>query len=198
MKELNKSSRHTGRYKSGVTLVEILVAIAILVLGVLPLMKMLRDGLYGVASSGFNSKASNIGQEVIEVIKQKKWAEECPTFTSTAPLAGLSAIGPNALENPAGTYTTLTIPTTSWDDIDDFHGSVFTRRIGDKGVQFDVKIAVNYATLPALANGGLGAITQVAGPTNYKIIIASITWTGTTGTPGGPVVLRTVRSNSTR
>ncbi|MEA3506645.1 MAG: prepilin-type N-terminal cleavage/methylation domain-containing protein, partial [Elusimicrobiota bacterium] len=93
----------------GVTLVELMVAVTIILIAIIPLMSMIIQSVQGTQKLSDRTRASQLVQDMIEEIKQKQWDED---------LTGDSEVGFDlAAEDPtdAGTGQRL-----NCDDIDDY------------------------------------------------------------------------------
>lgn len=167
---------------TGVTLVEILIAIAVFAVAVLPLMKMFRDGLKGVTAFGSSAKAGEIAQEVLEDIKKKKWDGNCSVYGGTITITGGTGAGYATEKTGFGGGP-------PYNDVDDYQGTQ-AKLVG--GVTYYINITVDYVSLP---EGG--QMTRSAARTNYKLITASTTWISS-GVTQGPVILKTMRANYAR
>ncbi len=99
----NKKSR-------GVTLVELMVAVSIILIAIIPLISMIIQGVQGTQKLSDRTRASQLVQDMIEEIKQKRWDET---------LTGETEVGFDAAaEDPTGS----TGQRLNCDDIDDYIG----------------------------------------------------------------------------
>ena len=154
----------------GLTLIEIMLAITILVIAIIPLMKMLGDALRGAQTFGDISIATQLAQDLMEEIKSKKWDETTPYDGGASP--GGSAIGPDGGETPA-----------TYDDIDDYHDPINPYDTIDN--KFSRTVEVEYVNVP---DGGIITTSGVA--TDFKRITITIEWPN-----HKPLVVTTVRAN---
>ena len=171
----------------GVTLVELMLALAIILLVIAPLVKALYQGMKGSVRFGETNKAIQLAQELTEEIKQKKWDE-------TTPIGGGAATTPSAIGIDGGETAGNK---TTYDDIDDYNGLVEHPPKDINNVEipnsshFTRTVTVAYVNI-LMANPPAVNLVQISGATtNYKQITVTITWEGYTT----PVVLKTVVAN---
>ncbi len=171
----------------GVTLVELMLALAIILLVIAPLVKALYQGMKGSVRFGDTNKAIQLAQELTEEIKQKKWDE-------TTPIGGGATTTPSAIGIDGGETAGNK---TTYDDIDDYNGLVEHPPKDINNVEipntshFTRWVAVQYVNIPMANSPAVNLVQAVAGPTDYKLVTVTVTWDGYTT----PVVLKTVVAN---
>ena len=202
-------SKMAGKNTKGMTMVELMIAVTILLVVIVPLTKSLFSSLKGAMSFGDANIAVQLAQDLLEEIKQKKWDETEPVGGGQAPGPTYSAIGRDTGETNPDT-TGANAAKLTWDDIDDYNGLIeFPARDVANNViasacfptvsptitprpKFKRQVTVQYVNVP-----DTGQITVLgAGTTNYKQIIVTVDWNGRTG--GKPVTLTTLRANIKR
>lgn len=196
--------------KTGMTMVELMMAVAIILVVVVPLTRVLFKSLQGAISFGDANKAVQLAQDLMEEIKQKRWDENEPVGGGATPLP-YSAIGRDGAEvNPDtdgsnGAKIGGGVPANAWDDIDDYNGlNEFPPRDVANNViasacfptvpltpKFTRTVAVRYVNVP---DGG--QITAAGGTTDYKEIRVTVDWRGRIA--GSAVVVTTIRANIRR
>jgi prepilin-type N-terminal cleavage/methylation domain-containing protein len=60
----------------GVTLVELMIAVSIILIAIIPLMSMIIQSVQGTQKLSDRSRASQLVQDMIEEVKQKRWDED--------------------------------------------------------------------------------------------------------------------------
>ncbi|MDD5492643.1 MAG: prepilin-type N-terminal cleavage/methylation domain-containing protein [bacterium] len=188
-----------SKNKNGMTMVELMMAVAIILVVVVPLTKVLLNSMQGAMSFGDANKAVQLAQDLMEEIKQKKWDENEPAGGGQTPVGSYSAqpLGRDGVETNPDTNGDNGAKLT-WDDIDDYNGLIETpprdinNNIVPNAQKFTRRVTVQYVNVP---NGG--AITVLgAGTTDYKQIIVNVDWRGRIG--GTPVTITTIRANVKR
>ncbi|MFA5779004.1 MAG: prepilin-type N-terminal cleavage/methylation domain-containing protein [Elusimicrobiota bacterium] len=189
--------------KNGYTLVEIMIAMVVLVLGLIPLVKLIGDSLVATSDLGSRSVANELAQDLMEEIKQRKWDEGAVADGSTP--AGSRSPFPftqDATEN----WTNK----TSFDDIDDYNlGSTGNdwgwtetppRDASNAPLpqysKFTRSVRVRYMAYTTLTPT-TGRFDEVAGPTDHKQITVTVSWSSGGG-KGRSVVHSTIMSNIAR
>lgn len=180
--------------KSGYTLVEIMIAMVVLVLGLIPLVKLIGDSLIATTDLGSRSVANQLTQDLMEEIKQRKWDEDAQAngFTPGTP----SVIGLDGGGETLADKTTL-------DDIDDYNNLSNTpprnasNEVLSQYGKYTRSVTVQYMEFNDLG-GGTGEF-EVAGapPTDYKQITVTVRWTSGSG-KGRDVTHSTIMSNIAR
>jgi type II secretory pathway pseudopilin PulG len=187
--------------KTGMTMVELMMAVTIILLVVVPLTKVLFKSMQGAMSFGDANKAVQLAQDLMEEIKQKKWDENEPPGGGQTLEASYSAIGNDAGESaPAVAAAKLT-----WDDIDDYNGlrefpardsanNVIPSAMVGNTPRFKRAVIVRYVTIPD--TNPATVVPLGAGTTHYKEIIISVDWEGRL--TGSPISISSVRANVRR
>ncbi|MEW6555814.1 MAG: prepilin-type N-terminal cleavage/methylation domain-containing protein [Elusimicrobiota bacterium] len=161
-KSITRYSLPVTRY--GFTLIEVMIAVAVLVIALVPLLKFLTDSIKTTQFFGDQSKADKLAQELLEEIKGKKWDENSPPDGSPIDLANASNIGIDSGESLSNKLT--------FDDIDDYNS--YQETVLSK---FSRKVIVKYYTIPdsggemQTAGDGLGSVK-----TNYKWLQITVSW----------------------
>ena len=159
--------------KKGVTLIELLIVVALLLGGMVPLLKMIISGLQGTQKMGEITVANSLAQALIEEIKQRKWDENSPDKGVYIPTVNASdVLRYESGEDPANRYT--------FDDIDDYNGdgTGFTDEPmkDDAGIVLEEykdkyyrKVKVEYVDIPLG-----GKVTVSASKTDYKKVTVTV------------------------
>ncbi|MEW6556500.1 MAG: hypothetical protein AB1349_03995 [Elusimicrobiota bacterium] len=182
------------------TLVEIMIAVVVLVLGLIPLVKLIGDALVSTSDLGSRSVANELAQDLMEEIKQRKWDETSVlTSSTTTP----SEIGITAAEAAQGETATNK---TTFDDIDDYNvlqdaNAEHPPRDASNNTlsqysKFTRSVTVRYMTYTDLG-GGTGRFDPAGGTTNYKQIEVRVSWTSGGGKTR-EVVHQTIMANIAR
>lgn len=153
----------------GLTLIEIMLAITILLMAIIPLMKMLGDSLRGAQTFSDISIATQLAQDLMEEIKSRRWDENTPADGSETTVYSFP-LGPDGGEPP-------------YDDIDDYHNATTPYDIVDG--KYTRSVSVTYVNVP-----DAGAITPVAGTSDFKRIDITVEWPN-----NKPLQMSTVRAN---
>ena len=161
----------------GLTLIEIMLAMTILVKAIIPLMKMLGDALRGAQTFGDISIATQLAQDLMEEIKSKKWDENQPDDGSETTAYSAFPFVVDGGEPP-------------YDDIDDYNG--YSDMVDNK---FMRSVDVFYVNVP-----DSGLITGSGVPTDFKQIRITVEWPEHTTDPAtaDPLLINTVRANYRR
>lgn len=202
--------RKTAKNNKGMTMVELMMAVAIILLVVIPLTKVLLKSLQGAMSFGDANKAVQLAQDLMEEIKQKKWDENEPAGGGQTPTASYSAIGRDGAEtNPDTTGANGAkigggVPANAWDDIDDYNGLIekpardsqnniipMQMKEGLPYNKFSREVRVAYVNVPDGGN-----ISLAGGTTDYKQITVWVDWEGRVS--GSSVTVTTIRANVKR
>lgn len=149
-----------GLNQRGFSVVEVIIGIAILIVGVLPVMSLLVSTNRNQVQFDAEVTSAMAAQDLLAVIRQLKWDENSgnpPAFT-----ASRSSIGLDGGEAAAADF----------DDIDDYHA--YSDSFDSK---FRRVVQVNYVNV--VLNG---AVTAAGGPTDYKLVRVTVNW----NTPAGP------------
>lgn len=199
--------RKITKNRNGMTMVELMMAIAIIGIVVVPLTRVLFKSMRSAMSFGDANKAVQLAQDLMEEIKQKKWDENEPASGGQTPEASYSAVGRDAGETNPDT-TGANAAKLTWDDIDDYNGLVENppRDAANNVIlgacynsdplkpKFRRSVVVRYVTI---ANTNPAAITPLAaGTTHYKEIIVWVDWDGRVS--GSSVTVSSVRANVRR
>lgn len=192
------------KIKKGYTLVEIMIAMVVLVLGLIPLVKLIGDSLVATSDLGSRSVANELAQDLMEEIKQRKWDENAGVDGLTA-AASRSAILLDGGGEVANNKTTF-------DDIDDYNAlqginaehppkdasntampqySKFTRSVSVLYMNYNA-VTQKFEIAPG---GGLGAAP--GDRRDYKQIEVTVSWSSGGG-KGRSVVHQTIMSNIAR
>jgi MSHA pilin protein MshD len=142
--------------KKGFTAIEIVIATAILCVGLIPVVASFLKVSAGVSDRVVERTALLQAQGLLDEIRLLNWDE---TTTDPTVLSSYSAIGLDAGES---------LPSTGIDDVDDYNGYTDTPLPG-----YTRSVTVEYSS--AAVNGSV--ITSV-GPTNFKMVRVSVTRTG--------------------
>ncbi|MDO8734094.1 MAG: prepilin-type N-terminal cleavage/methylation domain-containing protein [Elusimicrobiota bacterium] len=113
------TARHVPLAKHGYTLVEIMIAMVVLVLGLIPLVKLIGDSLVATSDLGSRSVANELSQDLMEEIKQRKWDEGAGANGFTA--APSATLGITPAETAQGETASAPNGKTTFDDIDDYN-----------------------------------------------------------------------------
>ncbi|MFH1783662.1 MAG: hypothetical protein ABH868_02010 [bacterium] len=166
----------------GLTLIEIVLAITVLVMAVIPLMKMLGDSLRGSQTFSDISIATQLAQELMEEIKSKRWDELSSLDGSPAP-NGSWPFGPDAGEGTPAAY----------DDVDDYNTAPLAYDVVDG--KFTRTVEVIYVNVPHASDPATITPTLPLGTTSaYKRITITIDWTGKNPN-AEPLFISTIRAN---
>jgi MSHA pilin protein MshD len=191
--------------KNGITMVELMMAVTIILLVIIPLTKVLFSSMKGAMSFGDANKAVQLSQDLMEEIKQKKWDENEPVGGGQTPTP-YSALGidnstmgldgihqENAVAPPVAVWDGK----ANWDDIDDYNGLTESPPRDVRNIiipnaeKFTRRVTVRYVNVP---DGG--AITAAGGTTDYKEVVVEVDWRDRTN--GSPVRVTTIRANIKR
>ncbi len=166
-----------------------MIAMVVLVLGLIPLVKLIGDALVATSDLGSRSVANELAQDLMEEIKQRKWDEQ-------AGADGLTAAGDRSAIGLDGETANNK---TTFDDIDDYNNwqerppcdasntalpqySKFTRSVRVRYMRYDAPTQT---------------FVEDAGPTDYKRIEITVSWSSGGG-KGRSVVHSTIMSNIAR
>lgn len=190
-------SKFLTKNKTGMTIVELTMAVAIILIVVIPLTRVLFRSMKGAMSFGDANRAVQLAQDLMEEIKQKKWDENEPAGGGQTPTGSYSVIGTD-LGETAGDKTT-------YDDIDDYNGlvenppkDIANNDIPNPGFpdKFIRRVVVKYVTIPDTNPATI--VPLGIGTTHYKAIIVTVDWQGEGKVGGVPVTVSTVRANVKR
>ncbi|HAX62197.1 MAG TPA: hypothetical protein DCX95_06580 [Elusimicrobia bacterium] len=195
MKKLNCLIAQSFNRCRAYTLVEIMIAMVVLVLGLIPLVKLIGDSLVATSDLGSRSVANELAQDLLEEIKQRKWDENAGADGLTA-AGALSAIG---LDGETATNK------TTFDDIDDYNalqGANAENPPKDASntamaqySKFTRSVRVRYKTYNA--NGTFSDYGGGAPYTDYKEITVTVSWTSGGGKTR-EVIHQTIMANIAR
>ncbi len=138
----------------GFTAIELMIATAILVVGMLPLAVVIRKTSGGLVVRLEQRRVLLYAQSMVDQIRTKKWDE---TTTTPYVLSGKSAIGLDGLE-------TLTL--NDFDDIDDYNTYKDFPASG-----FSRQVSVQYATVTAAGT----VIVPWGAATDLKMVRVTVT-----------------------
>jgi len=176
---------------SGVTLIEMMVTVTVILLALVPLLRLFINANKGNQHLAQVTVAENLIQQTFDEIGRKKWDENCPSPGEYIPTASASA-------PPAGEHDPWTVDTvggveisgdkTTFDDMDDYSTIVndTPRDLSGKIIPgyeaFRITVEACYVSNP---KDGLPAYS--ATKQDFKKITVSVTWKGG-GTVGGGTV----------
>ncbi len=164
--------------RTGMTLVEMAIATAILTVAVLPLFFLLNRSIKEVMYYNRSTTATKLGQELMEeILSMPKWDENADagkkialgSATTVANLGHTADNGGAGEDYGSGEY----------DDIDDYNGFVDPAAdaegyiIAGSGSKYHREVKVEYVAVPDAGN--VPAVAAGA-PTNYKRIRITVTW----------------------
>lgn len=180
--------------EAGVTLVELMIAVGIIFILVLPLVRAMSNHIKAATNLSNANRAMHLAQELMEEIKRKKWDELSPAVGKSTGSA--TTVGVNTSETLGDKLT--------YDDIDDYDGLVESpprdinnNPIADaKGFTRSVMVRVipnfSWASTPAYWT------IVMSGPLSVsyygKEIVVTVSWPGAVR----PVILRTILTNIDR
>jgi len=177
--------------KKGVTLVELMITVAVILLALVPLLQLFINATKDNQHLAQITVAENIIQQTFDEISRMKWDEKC-----TAP--GEYITTTSASDSPGGPWWTWpvdpgedTADKTTFDDMDDYSAILndTPRDLSGKIIAgyepYRISINVEYVTNPA---GGPPAV--VAGPEDFKQVTVRVSW------KGGGAQSATVKSKS--
>lgn len=191
--------------RPGVTLVELMIGVTIILMVVIPLVNVLYRNLQGAMRFGDANKALQLAQELMEEIKQKKWDENEPAGGGATTI--FSAIGTDIGETAPDADGSNGAKVT-WDDIDDYHGLIeipprdVTNAINQNALKFKREVQVRYVSIPdTTALAAPVATNQVSGApgsTNFKEITVTVSWGQYSGNRPVEVRISSIRANIKR
>tara|TARA_R110002073_G_scaffold5880_3_gene35781 strand:- start:362 stop:895 length:534 start_codon:yes stop_codon:yes gene_type:complete len=141
------------RFNSGATLVELVIAIAILAVAIVPLTMTLSHSASHSADSMIEVKVIELGQAYIEEILSKRF-DETTTLGGSPPCA-LATMPCGAIGREAGESR------STFDDVDDYDGLIEQPPLDSLGIprvgydRFSVSVSVAYASAAEVASYGL-------------------------------------------
>lgn len=143
--------------KRGVSVVELILATVVLTVGLIPTVSMFINMRKGIEDREMEIHDLLSGQDLIELIKTKKWDEQSPGLNSYTPTK--SSIGLDSGESLSNV--------SQLDDIDDFNGYT------DSPMPYLQRtVSVNYVNCPIN-----GAVSDSVSPTDFKKVSVTITRT---------------------
>ncbi|RLD16781.1 MAG: hypothetical protein DRI36_05185 [Caldiserica bacterium] len=154
----------------GITLIEVLIVVALLLGGLVPLVKMIIEGLRGTQIMGSITVANSLAQSLLEEIKQRKWDENAPQKGVYIPTTSASdTLGPDSGENQNYRYTLDDID--DYDDLDDNpikdeSGAVLTEYAN----KYKRSVVVEYVNVPL---GGTVTV-ETGTKTDYKRVKVTV------------------------
>lgn len=197
IEEGDMAKRHFKFQKRGYTLVEIIIAMTILLLGMIPMGKFLVESFASSTQMGVYTQAEGVAGRLLDEIKAKKWDENQGDdgVTPAALRTDLSiSASIESRENPNSELTnedSLPLNKNIFNDIDDYRFfleqaavpvSGDLMRGGPKGfMQFTSSVTVQYVNIPTSGGNVTPTSGTGAGRTNYKQIIVFTQWTDTGG-----------------
>ncbi|MBD3271546.1 MAG: hypothetical protein GF384_03280 [Elusimicrobia bacterium] len=152
-----KNINHKCGNNRGWTYVEIVVASVVFVIGIFPIMKLLDGILTGISNRNNTLTANYYAQNILEIIKHKRWDENAPGPRSYTTNYSVT-LGPEGGE----TYP-------DFDDIDDFNG--FTMK-NEK--YFECLVDVDYVNVPT--DGSPVTVAPTGSTTDFKQISITVQW----------------------
>lgn len=187
----------------GVTLVELMIGVAIILMVVVPLANVLYKNMQSAVRFGDANRALQLAQELLEEIKQKRWDELTPADGNSTPSwTGVLDAGETAPDSNGSNGAKLT-----WDDIDDYNGLVetpprdinnvvmentdkFTRTVQVRFVGMPTTITYNNFTIVPIQLWPWGS--------DFKEIIVTVSWGAFRGDKPVVVQLSSIRGNIKR
>ena len=164
----------------------------VLVLGLIPLVKLIGDSLVATSDLGSRSVANELAQDLLEEIKQRKWDETSVLTSSTTAPSKITLGNFTLLQADMDDASELPRQKTTFDDIDDYYSYSEKPPLDTAGnpmpqySKFARSVDVRYAImqpsgefiinpLPA-GNPGLGTNPIPAERTVYKLITVTVSW----------------------
>jgi len=159
----------TRKNKKGVTLVELMITVTLILLGLIPLLKMFISAVTGTQMTGSATVADNIAKQMLAEISQKKWDEHCTVKGEYISLTSASdPLGTDAGEDANDK--------TTFDDIDDYKGweEIPPRDLSNKPIPgyegYQLKVDVIYVTDPTTG------VTSSTSKTDFKQVTVTVSW----------------------
>lgn len=186
---------------AGMTLVEIMMAVGIIFLVVVPLVRTISKGIHGTLNFSDANKANQLAQGLIEEIKQEKWDENEPDTGDVTP-SPYSTIGQDLGETAPDSDGTNAAKLT-WDDIDDYNGlreqppRDLNNIIIPNANKFVRTVEVAYVQIGDLAFPSSNKITTGVLSSEFKRIKVRVTWEGMSVNTI-PIEVSTIRANIKR
>ncbi len=154
----------------GVTLIELMITVTIIMLGLIPLLNMFIKATKGTQFMGSSTIADNLAEQMLAEISQKKWDENATALgVYTTNRTPVSSLGVDSGESATDK--------TTFDDVDDYKGWVEQPPQDLKGQPisgyeaYKISVDVTYVTDPAA-----GAIMTAGSPTDFKKVLVTIEW----------------------
>ncbi|MCD6413656.1 MAG: prepilin-type N-terminal cleavage/methylation domain-containing protein [Elusimicrobia bacterium] len=163
----------------GVTLVELMITVTIIMLGLIPLLNMFIRATRGTQFMGSSTVADNLAEQMLAEISQKKWDEKCAApgvYTDTPTVKANLGPDTSTYGPTPGIYENSTDKTT-FDDVDDYKGWSEQPPQNLKGepiseyVSYKISVDVTYVTDPVS-----GAITDAGSATDFKKVEVTVEW----------------------
>ncbi len=178
--------------KKGVTLIELMVTVTVILMSLVPLLRLFINANKGNQHLAQMTVAENLIQQTFDEISRKKWDENCD-FPGDHIVTATASSSPAAPSDPWVTDTGED-PTDkkTYDDMDDYAAITDDTPRDLSGViipgyeAFGITIEVVYVTNPRL-----GPPTVDPGPTDFKRVTVEVTWQG-----GGTVAGSTVKTKT--
>lgn len=175
MPQSNCQSKIANKRIAGMSFIEVMVATAILVIAMLPMLFMLNSAIKNIVFSSKSSIASKLAQELMEeILTRERWDQNAQTGKKTSTYS--TGLGPDIAE----TYP-------NFNDIDDYNGAAIPNVIIGQSV-FQRTVLVTYVKV----DENTGVITVPGGATDFKRITVSLTWEGN---DKHPVTISTIVAN---
>ncbi|MBU3929792.1 prepilin-type N-terminal cleavage/methylation domain-containing protein [bacterium] len=168
-----------GKNKKGVTLVELMITVSVILLALVPLLRLFINANRGNQHLAQMTVAENLIQQTFDEISRKKWDENSisPGEYLTTTLASASSGAPwvtwtvDATENAANK--------TTFDDMDDYSAILddtprdLSGNIIPGYEAYRISVDVKYVTNPRT-----GVPNVVAGPEDFKKVTIRVSWKG--------------------
>jgi len=143
------------RNQQGFSFIEMMLAIGILSMALLPIIMGMTKSLKGTTDSSIRQKAATVALDMMNDIKSKRWDEN-----SNAPFS--DPLGPDGESGPA-----------TYDDIDDWNG--YTSTVQKEGANFAVSFTVDYAVITSLGGNKYRVeVISAVSPTDYKRVVVNV------------------------
>lgn len=144
----------------GLTLVEIVVSVFIIIPFLVMSIGVFFKGVQGVTESWEETQAMSSGQILMDTIRRMRWDELTPFGQTVTVYSSLGTDGSESLSNPA-----------SFDDVDDWNGYSAPDPLNRRCVR---SVRVEFVAVDT----GSGQVTPVTGPTDFKRITVTVTGPG--------------------
>jgi prepilin-type N-terminal cleavage/methylation domain-containing protein len=160
--------------QQGFSLAELLVAVAIFLVGIVGIGKFFTSIRVGTAMASNDTAAALMAKNLLEMLRSKKWDASSANVMTGPPsyvaAASRSPIGPDGAETALPQASRLIL----FDDIDDFHN--YTDRPNEV---FTRSVEVKYVVVSPVTGGDVtdspgGAVTD------FKLVRIKVSWTDKT------------------